>query len=107
MKKTTSIIKDSSNSNNEVSFPPSEEELYIVLKATPKNDQQLICFAKAKQQVPNSTKSFSIFLKVHLLMIFLCFFRLLELSRLQGIIVFVLEHGNVKINININIYPLF
>jgi len=38
VKKRTKVIKIFSSSNNEVSQPPLEEKLYIVLKATPKND---------------------------------------------------------------------
>jgi hypothetical protein len=44
----------------EVSLTPLEE-FYTMLEATPKNDQQIVRFAKAKWQVPNSTMSFSIF----------------------------------------------
>ncbi len=38
MKKRTLIIDSSSNSDSEVSLPPLEEKLYIVLEAAPKND---------------------------------------------------------------------
>jgi hypothetical protein len=60
MKKKTPIIENSSRFNNEISLPPLEE-LYIVLEATPKNDQWFICFTKAKWQVPNSTFFFPFF----------------------------------------------
>jgi hypothetical protein len=39
MKKMTLIIENFSSSNSEVSLPPSKEELYIMVEATPKNDQ--------------------------------------------------------------------
>jgi hypothetical protein len=42
------IVKSSSSFHSEISLSPSEEELYIVLKATPKNDQWFVCFTKAK-----------------------------------------------------------
>jgi hypothetical protein len=60
VKKRTPIVESSSSSDSEVSLPSLKEELYIVLEATPKNDQRLVHFAKAKWQVLNSTKSFSI-----------------------------------------------
>jgi hypothetical protein len=60
MKKRTPIVESSSSSDSEVSLPSLKEELYTVLEVTPKNDQRLVHFAKAKWQVPNSTKSFSI-----------------------------------------------
>ncbi len=60
MKKMTLVIENFSSSNSEVSLPPSKEELYIMVEATPKNDQQVVRFTKAKRWVPNSTKSFSI-----------------------------------------------
>ncbi len=58
----------------EVSLTPLEE-FYTMLEATPKNDQQIVRFAKAKWQVPNSTMSFSIFFPfwIHLLIRFLYF----------------------------------
>jgi hypothetical protein len=37
-KKRTIVIESSSSSNNEVTLPLLEEELYTALKATPKND---------------------------------------------------------------------
>jgi len=60
MKKRNTVIKSSSNFDHEVSLSPSKK-LYSVMEVAPKNDQQLVCFAKAKQQVPNSTTYFSIF----------------------------------------------
>jgi hypothetical protein len=46
MKKMTLVIKNSSSSNNEFTLPPSKEELYTMLEATPKNDQQVVRFTK-------------------------------------------------------------
>jgi hypothetical protein len=60
MKKKTPIVERFSSFDNEVSLPLSKEQLYIVLEVAPKNDQQLIHFAKVEQQVLNSTKSFFI-----------------------------------------------
>jgi hypothetical protein len=37
--KKNTIVARFSSSDNEISLPPSEEELYSVLEATPKNDQ--------------------------------------------------------------------
>jgi len=59
MKKRESMLESSLNFDNEVTLPPLEKSLYIVLEATPKNDQWLVLFAKAKWQVPNSIMSFS------------------------------------------------
>jgi hypothetical protein len=59
MKKRNTVIESFSNFDNEVSLSPSKE-FYSVMEVTPKNDQQLVCFAKAKRHVPNSTTSFSI-----------------------------------------------
>jgi hypothetical protein len=39
VKKRTPVIENSSNFDGEISLPPSEEKLYIVLEAGPKNDQ--------------------------------------------------------------------
>ncbi len=39
VKKRTPIIESFSSFDSEVSLPPSKKELYIVLEATPKNDQ--------------------------------------------------------------------
>jgi len=38
VKKRTIVIESFSNFDSEVSLPPSEEELYTMLEATPKND---------------------------------------------------------------------
>lgn len=59
MKKRELVVESYLNFDSEVLFPPLEEALYTVLEATPKNDQWLVLFAKAKWQVPNSTMSFS------------------------------------------------
>jgi hypothetical protein len=60
VKKRTTIIKSSSSFDSEVPLPPLEE-LYVVLEAAPKNDQQLVRLLKVKWEVPNSTMSFSTF----------------------------------------------
>ncbi len=62
MKKRIPVIDNSSSSDSEVSLPHLEEELYIVLEVPPKNDQQLVHFAKVNRQVHNSIMSFSIYL---------------------------------------------
>jgi hypothetical protein len=62
VKKRTQVVESSSSFDNEVSLPPSKEEFYIMLEATPKNDQWFIHFAKAALIVFNSTKSFSIYI---------------------------------------------
>jgi hypothetical protein len=47
MKKRNTIVESSSSFDNEISLSPSKE-LYFVMEVAPKNDQQLVCFAKAK-----------------------------------------------------------
>ncbi len=59
MKKRELVVESSLSFDCEVSLPPLEEALYIVLEATPKSDQWLVLFTNAKWQVPNSTMSFS------------------------------------------------
>jgi hypothetical protein len=49
VKKRNTIIESSSSFNNEVSLPLTKEKNCIVLEVAPKNDQQLVRFAKTKQ----------------------------------------------------------
>jgi hypothetical protein len=83
VKKKDIVIKSSSSFDSEVSLPLSKEKLYSMLVPPPKNDQWFVRFMKAKQQVPNSTMSFSIFFPffIHLLITFFYFFKLLELFK--------------------------
>jgi hypothetical protein len=52
------VVESFLSFDSEVSIPPLKETLYIVLEATPKNDQWLVLFVNAKRQVLGSTFQF-------------------------------------------------
>ncbi len=84
MKKRTPLIDSFSNSNNEVSLPPSKEKLYIVLEVGSKMTNNLLALQKSNDrfltQLCLSPFIYFPFL-VHFLIRFLCFFKLFELFK--------------------------
>jgi uncharacterized membrane protein YbaN (DUF454 family) len=81
VKKMASVVESSFILTMKFCFHHEKKTFYTMLEATPKNEYWLVCFMKAKREVPNSNVSFSnLFTLFQVIFFLLC--RLLELFKI-------------------------